>query len=44
MQRLGLDREAYGELLAVVGLFNQMNKLADGLQIEPDVLPEPYAL
>ena len=23
----------------VVGLFNQMNKLADGYQIEPDVLP-----
>ena len=42
MQRLGLDREGYGELLAVVGLFNQMNKLADRLQIEPDVVPKPY--
>jgi len=42
VQRLGLDREAYGELLAVVGLFNQMNKLADALQIEPDVYPTPY--
>jgi hypothetical protein len=41
VQRLGLDQEAYGELLAVVGLFNQFNKLADGLQIEPDVLPDP---
>jgi hypothetical protein len=41
VQRLGLDLEAYGELLAVVGLFNQFNKLADGLQIEPDVLPDP---
>jgi len=25
--------------LAVVGLFNLMNKLADGYQVEPDVLP-----
>ena len=28
-----------GEVLAVVGLFNQMNKLADAYQIEPDILP-----
>ena len=42
MQRLGLDRAGYGELLAVVGLFNQMNKLADGLQIEPDVVPKIF--
>ena len=40
MQRLGLDDEALGEALAVVGLFNQMNKLADAYQVEPDVLPE----
>jgi len=26
-------------LLAVVGLFNLTNKLADALQVEPDVLP-----
>ncbi len=39
MQRLGLDNEALGEVLAVVGLFNQMNKLADGYQVEPDILP-----
>ena len=42
MQRLGLDKEGYGEVLAVIGLFNQMNKLADALQIEPDVQPQPY--
>ncbi len=42
MQRLGLDAEGYGEVLAVIGLFNQMNKLADALQIEPDVVPRPY--
>ena len=40
MKRLGLDDEAYGEFLAVVGLFNKTNKLADGFQIEPDVRPE----
>ena len=37
--RLGLDEEALGEVLAVVGLFNQMNKLSDAYQIEPDILP-----
>ena len=40
MQRLGLDNEGLGELLAVVGLFNLMNKLADGYQVEPDVVPK----
>ena len=39
-QKLGLDDEMLGEVLAVVGLFNQMNKLADAYQIEPDILPE----
>src|SRR5271168_1354071 len=39
-QKLGLDTEMLGEVLAVVGLFNQMNKLADAYQIEPDILPE----
>jgi len=37
--RLGLDTEALGEALAVVGLFNQMNKLADAYQIDPDIRP-----
>jgi hypothetical protein len=40
VQRLGLDEEGLGELLAVVGLFNQMNRLADAYQVEPDILPE----
>jgi hypothetical protein len=44
VQRLGLDTEGYSEVLAVIGLFNQMNTLADALQIEPDILPEPFAL
>jgi hypothetical protein len=41
VQRLGLDNEGLGEVLAVVGLFNQMNRLADAYQVEPDILPEP---
>ena len=40
VQKLGLDNEALGELLAVVGLYNQMNHLADAYQVEPDILPE----
>jgi hypothetical protein len=31
--------EALGEVLAIVGLFNSTNALADGYQVEPDVLP-----
>jgi uncharacterized peroxidase-related enzyme len=41
VQKLGLDNEGLGEVLAVVGLYNQMNKLADAYQIEPDIRPEP---
>ena len=37
--KLGMDREMLGELLAVVGLFNKTNKLADGYQVAPDVFP-----
>ena len=39
-QKLGLDNEGLGEVLAVVGLYNQMNKLSDAYQVEPDILPE----
>ena len=39
VQKLGLDTEGLAEVLAVVGLYNQMNKLADAYQVEPDVLP-----
>src|SRR6516162_11949073 len=38
-QKLGLDTEALGEVLAVVGLYNQMNSLANAYQVEPDILP-----
>ena len=41
VQKLGLDTEGLGEVLAVVGLYNQMNKLADAYQVEPDILPKP---
>src|SRR5438045_7391134 len=40
VQKLGLDNEGLGQVLAVVGLFNQMNRLADAYQITPDILPE----
>jgi AhpD family alkylhydroperoxidase len=41
VQKLGLDNEGLGEALAVVGLYNQMNRLADAYQVEPDIRPEP---
>jgi AhpD family alkylhydroperoxidase len=37
--KLGLDSEALGEIMAIVGLFNMTNSLANGYQIEPDVRP-----
>jgi len=37
--KLGLDHEALGEVLGIVGLFNTTNALADGYQVEPDILP-----
>ncbi len=39
VRKLGLDVEALGEVLAIVSLFNSTNTLADGYQVEPDVLP-----
>jgi AhpD family alkylhydroperoxidase len=39
VRKLGLDVEALGDVLAIVGLFNSTNAIADGYQIEPDVLP-----
>jgi uncharacterized peroxidase-related enzyme len=39
VRKLGLDVEALGEVMAVVGLFNSTNAIADGYQVEPDVLP-----
>lgn len=39
LRKLGLDAEAVGEVLAVAALFNSTNMLADGYQVEPDILP-----
>jgi AhpD family alkylhydroperoxidase len=39
LKKLGTDTETLGEILAIAGLFNQTNALADGYQVEPDVLP-----
>ncbi len=41
-QKLGLTNDQYGELLAVVGLYNQFNKTVDALQVDPDVIPAPF--
>ena len=39
LRKLGVDDETLGEAMAIAGLFNQTNALADGYQIEPDVRP-----
>jgi AhpD family alkylhydroperoxidase len=39
LRKLGMSTEALGEVLAIVSLFNMTNALAEGYQIEPDVLP-----
>jgi AhpD family alkylhydroperoxidase len=39
LRKLGMDVETLGEVLAVVALFNSTNAIADGYQIEPDLLP-----
>jgi AhpD family alkylhydroperoxidase len=39
LRKLGLDEEALGEIMAIVGLFNMTNSLANGYQVEPDVRP-----
>ena len=39
MRKLGLDDEGVLELMAVVDLFSGLNKLVDGLRVEPDEKP-----
>ena len=39
-QKWGADDEILGEALAVVGLFNRMNALAQAYQVEPDLFPK----
>ncbi|MGH6885586.1 MAG: carboxymuconolactone decarboxylase family protein, partial [Geminicoccales bacterium] len=36
-RKLGMDDRMLGELMAVVGTFNQTNRLADGYQVEVDL-------
>jgi AhpD family alkylhydroperoxidase len=37
--KLGMDQETLGEVMAIVGLFNLTNSLANGYQVKPDVRP-----
>src|SRR5580692_3081546 len=37
LRKLGMDLETLGEVMAIVGLFNMTNALANGYQVEPDV-------
>jgi AhpD family alkylhydroperoxidase len=39
LRKLGMDQETLGEVMAIVGLFNMTNALANGYQVEPDVRP-----
>jgi AhpD family alkylhydroperoxidase len=39
LRKLGLSPNAVGEVLAIAAMFNSTNALADGYQVEPDVLP-----
>jgi AhpD family alkylhydroperoxidase len=39
LRKLGVDQETLGEIMAIVGLFNMTNALANGYQIDPDIKP-----
>ncbi|MBT6722270.1 MAG: carboxymuconolactone decarboxylase family protein [Pirellulaceae bacterium] len=39
LKKHGVDDKTLGEVLAIAGLFNQTNSLADGFQVASDVLP-----
>jgi alkylhydroperoxidase family enzyme len=39
LRRLGLDDAGFVEVLAVVDYFNNLNTLADGMDIESDIVP-----
>jgi uncharacterized peroxidase-related enzyme len=39
LHKLRMDEETLGEVMAIVGLFNMTNSLANGYQVEPDVRP-----
>ena len=39
LRKLGTSGETLGEVLAIASLFNMTNALAEGYQVEPDILP-----
>jgi AhpD family alkylhydroperoxidase len=39
LRKQGMNEETLGEVMAIVGLFNMTNALANGYQIEPDIQP-----
>jgi AhpD family alkylhydroperoxidase len=39
LRKLGMDAETLGEVMAIVGLFNSTNSIADGYQVQPDIMP-----
>lgn len=39
LKKQGVDDVDLGEILGIVALFNSTNALADGYQVEPDILP-----
>jgi uncharacterized peroxidase-related enzyme len=39
VRKLGLDLKGLGEVMAIIGLFNATNAIAEGYQITPDVFP-----
>jgi AhpD family alkylhydroperoxidase len=39
LRKEGMDEETLGEVMAIAGLFNMTNALANGYQVKPDVLP-----
>jgi len=38
--KAGMDKEMLGELMAVIGFFNKVNRMSDGYQVEPDIFPK----
>jgi AhpD family alkylhydroperoxidase len=40
LRKMGLSTAALGEALAIASLFNMTNALAEGYQVEPDILPK----
>jgi AhpD family alkylhydroperoxidase len=39
LRKQGISPEALGEVMAIVGLFNMTNALANGYQVDPDIRP-----